>query len=112
MDTSKEYIEQCDCPEIQEQWGYRKTIKPNIHDFVHREEAKYTFGREVFLPRQDQIQEMLGDMGKCYEIFYELVLFDQRNLGQEANSMEQLWLIVYMWEKHKKIWTGKKWKNE
>jgi hypothetical protein len=111
MDKSKEYIKMCDCPDIQEQWGYRKTIKPNVHDFVHHEEAKYTFGREVWLPRQDQIQEMLQpielhellDMcGNGSGIMWEA-------LHEYADSFEQLWLAFYMLEKHKKKWDGKKW---
>ena len=104
MDTSREYIKMCDCPEIQgtiHDWRDRKSWSALIEE---RDEF-------IWLPRQDQIQDMLQpielhellDMcGNGSGIMWEA-------LHEYADSFEQLWLAFYMSEKHHKIWDGKKW---
>lgn len=131
MDTSETYIKMCNCPEIQEKWDVNtgdyywtgKSIEitewllSHIYHFAQKHMITDTYVEEqlkdcIWLPRQDQAQKMIGDMGRCYEAFYEMILFDQRNLGQEAKTMEQMWLIVYMHEEHGKAWSGTKWKKK
>ena len=148
MDTSKEYIKMCDCPEIQEQWKpiegdsfsflsepklikdyeiwalekrelsdieeWNKIIKTMGNHFVdHFVEARDCF---VWLPHQDQIQEMMGkDYKNTLDMlcdFYAVITVDQPTGFQQMFevSMEQLWLVFYMHEKHKKTWDGKQWK--
>ena len=111
MDKTEQFIKMCDCPEIQNQWGYEdgELFTPNVHDFVHHEEPKHTFGRQVWLPRQDQIQEMLQPI-KLYELLD--ICGDAMGIMWEvvceyADSFEQLWLAFYMHEKHSKIWSSK-----
>lgn len=147
MDTSKEYIKMCDCPEIQEQWKpiegdsfsflsepklikdyeiwalekrelsdieeWNKIIKTMGNHFVdHFVEARDCF---VWLPRQDQIQEMvetniLDLLNKFYKyVFDDLSWMFNKDSIIKFKSMEQLWLAFYMYEKHQKIWDGEKW---
>ncbi len=119
MDTSKEYkwyedpvyIAMADCPEIQEQIskldyiprhsGY--TIYSGDNVFKDRWQASC-----VWLPRQDQLQEMYGDFQRCcmqMSIYWE----DDTNY-EHCTSMEQLWLAFVMKEKHSKVWEEGKWK--
>ena len=115
MDTSKEYIKMCDCPEIQHA---KTSLERDGHSFhVNLPHPKYgdNFKRITWLPRQDQIQEM---MGKDHETtldllvhFYGFVTVDNP-MGIKKIfdvSMEQLWLAFYMHERHKKKWDGKEW---
>lgn len=143
MDTSEEYIKMCDCPEIQEHslhdgggqfYAWRS---PHFKKQVHVDSYPGGKGTSIWLPRQDQIQEMLG-----IKLFAGLFILDDADEGARLSymvgrfkdfvhtkcekmipleknrarveyffsSLEQLWLAFYMFEKHKKIWDGKKWK--
>ena len=144
MDTSEICIKMCKkAKEIQENWnpqwgdwlGYVHsnsllmvasswTEGPNItKDRVGTEWCKLNKGSCVWLPRQDQLQEMLG-------ILYNN--FCDRNLGRfcgwigttggpdkfynvkykmQFTSMEQLWLAFVMKEKYNKTWNGKEWER-
>jgi len=107
MDTSEEYIKMCDCPEIQEQMF-------DFEDGHNNDNSAYSGkivdgGHLVWLPRQDQIQEMFktapfvlaGDFDKKMENYIT---------GNPDNwSFEMLWLAFYMYECHQKVWNGKKW---
>lgn len=113
MDTSKAYIKMCDCPEIQGQW----MIPPYDHDFCYNTKDRYfTYGRNIsadtvddyiWLPRQDQIQEMM-QFKDLNVLMCDLWAFHSENLGyvlDNFTSMEQLWLAFYMHEKHGKLWS-------
>ena len=71
----------------------------------------------VYLPLQDQLQEMIGDFGKCQDILHEYL---SSRVGCPMSelwpspilSMEQLWLAFVMQEKYNKIWDGKDWVKE
>jgi len=134
MDTSKEYIKMSDCPEIQEKWWAdvgdfyfirdRLCRPTNVVD-VYDGKGYALLPRDAnygWLPRQDQIQEMMGDLLSkrveyqqcCYclvERAYRFADSDFCNLPI-GSSMEQLWLAFYMWEKHKKIWGKNGWEDE
>jgi len=108
MDTSETYIKMCDCGEIQNIWN------PEGLDFTHRRLGKqYKHGTMLWLPRQDQLQEMVGitrtrlitefgTFAVCHEVRGVLALNYYR-------SMEQLWLAFVMKEKHDKVWDGESW---
>jgi len=147
MDTSKEYIKMCDCPEIQKQWEskngdwywsdgdtVRKGLPPDEPEIRHifldsptylyksRDDELGTWHsisspkdkKHTWLLRQDQIQEMCKD-GQAWKTMprkftKRLAEFaDSDDYNMTAQTMEQLWLAFYMFEKHKKIWDGKKW---
>ena len=119
MDTSKEYIKMCDCPEIQEQ---EPNGKDAVNSFFHRKEMIYIESKTIWLPRQDQIQEMFGwHIIKLFSFFFDFAhesMVEQIGIGNEPKenplfkSMEQLWFAFYMLEKHTKIWTGEEWRPQ
>ena len=69
----------------------------------------------IWLPRQDQIQMiMMKDYKNTLDMlcdFYAVITVDQPTGFQRMFevSMEQLWLVFYMFKKHQKKWDGKKW---
>lgn len=117
MDYGSAYIKMCDCSEIQQ-------LCPSPHDYG--EYINYTKDivigiskrRPIWLPRQDQLQDMVGDNTwyeiRCYPIEgrrkesepYELVTFEYT---LEAPTLEQLWLAFVMKTLHSKIWSGDTW---
>ena len=76
--------------------------------------------RFIWLPRQDDIQKMIGikDTSLLIHRFHKFCYRDSiTNLMEGGSnlvfkfpisiSMEQLWLAFYMHEKHSKIWSSK-----
>ena len=93
MDTSKKYIEMC-------------TKAEEIQSEVTEEKIEHNFYITVWLPRQDQLQEMViggDDTITLTEYFLNAVsLYCDRKL-----SMEQLWLKYVMKEKYGKVWDNR-----
>ena len=137
MDTSETYIKMCDCPEIQEQWKWpgrqQSKVSPIVFneedyyegDYIVREDKLGLYIRDIYcsscslekmkeneeiiwLPRQDQIQEMTTESHRCNKCLLER-LFKFTSSDCRDESMEELWLKFYMHEEHGKIWDGKKW---
>jgi hypothetical protein len=125
MDTSKEYVEMCrEAEEIQE----RKHFIGGSF-FVHFVTGKwqkpcvYTYGMmlpyesgdySVWLPRQDQLQEMIGNFPDVLKKLYDEIWTGDHGMylgdwGAKCTSMEQLWLAFVMKEKFNKTWNGEKW---
>ncbi len=112
MDISKQYIEMCDCPEIQtgrrheplDFWQYAPDGKHVDH------------WSQVWLPRQDQLQEMVGGwptagfiewvgwLGAVYGLLCQAKPAGHLNLFLTG---EQLWLAFVMKEKYDKVWKDK-----
>ena len=135
MDTSEQYIHQCDCPEIQEGWRY----KAGDYYFVlfgDSPSKEYFFTQSIisvlgeqediprknvvklaWLPRQDQIQELLiGKIGPSWRDVSDLIdrfndWYYFQGMDTELTSMEKVWLAFYMKE-NGKVWNGKEWVNE
>ena len=70
----------------------------------------------VWLPRQDQLQEMIWDKlwtycsNKVSSLSWGVYDFYLHNEESPIpDSMEQLWLAFYMYEKHSKYWTRQGW---
>ena len=113
MDASKEYIKMCSCLEIQLQ---EFAHMPNFHfayNFngiwhIHHDVLGGEDDKKVWLPRQDQIQEMMNSYPM---LFFLRMLYLKFKPGFEPSSWEQLWLAFYMYDKHKKKWDGEKWKQ-
>ena len=137
MDKTELYIKMADCPEVQK---YRKGQKDfQIGDLI----ANYLLGKyskanfqgivifeqhdeirdrqlAVWLPRQDDIQEMMPK-NKCKCpccLTIHLYKFLEKNIeglfDGNVDSMEQLWLAFYFHEKHSKMWSSKeeKWEEK
>ena len=158
MDISEQYIKQCDCPEIQDNWephigdwiggewfidnndnigftclGVITGLNPEGHEdcVSTRGSIFWDIKASTFLPRQDQIQDMIeigmpnppkeravayfsafGLLKKflawCEEGSGSYFGSDKSNLGFMP-SMEQLWLAFLMKEKFNKSWNGREW---
>ena len=66
----------------------------------------------VFLPRQDQLQEMVGSPAWDYkfsEFSNWLDIEPGLSIFNSVTSMEQLWLAFVMKEKFNKVWNGEDW---
>ncbi len=124
MDTSETYIKMCEkAEEIQNEW-YQHTS--DTRDFIwcptHRklwavlqqgylcEKNKPCTTKGIWLPRQDQLQEMVhftcskGDVQRLLRYFIER--------SPDVQSMEQLWLAFVMKEKYNKTWKGTDWVSD
>jgi len=128
MDISPEYVKMCEkAEEIQELTpNYTTFHKPYIlsgeesnSPFVITASATEVFACEkggecknIWLPRQDQLQEMLGKpLNELLDSFLEweddaYFLLRKRD---RFTSMEQLWLAFVMKEKYGKTWDGENW---
>ena len=128
MDTSETYIKQSDCPEIQGLVRYKPAVLTFFDEGKKErplrigEDGSYFWGKkEIWLPRQDQLQEMVipEDEKDCLnkyivllDDFQDWVLNDCTGLEWahlHAVTMEQLWLAFVMKEKFNKTWNGDKW---
>ena len=139
MDTSKTYIKMCgEAGEIQKQW---KPIDGDCcwHDdsgddylgswefpattaVVHMATGndKNYWYNWLWLPHQDQLQEMLNykektsypvsHMIKHIDEFYSTMRYWEQDAGDI--TMEQLWLAFVMKEKYNKTWGGNEWGYE
>jgi len=137
MDTSKEYIKQCE-KAVEIQALYSSNIEWLAGDYysyldkTHHYEGKYPGGvwaegwtcnisyndseygldargnKHTWLPRQDQLQEMVKDKRLSWSAY----LHDFFNFSipyPKDWSMEQLWLAFVMKEKYDKTWNGEDW---
>ena len=122
MDTSKEYIKMCEeAKEIQ------KSIVLNVqHNFYGDINMCSTLQKTIWLPRQDQLQEMLledpdnrFETSICYiTLVCQFARFcgiededaeGRSNVDIRKESLEVLWLAFVMAEKYSKEWNGDKW---
>jgi hypothetical protein len=58
----------------------------------------------IWLPHQDQLQEMIGDFNTCLEL-----LFRRKLQNIYFTSMEQVWMALVMNEKYNKVWGAEGW---
>ena len=135
MDTSEQYIKMCGCPEIQKKWQAKEgdffAVKhPKekhrpvwVFDVENKIEYKEDYlptvkesqYKYIFLPRQDQIQEMgnWAISGLAQIIAEDLFPKRAKYLRQKYTSWEQILLAIYMYDEYEKVWDGKEWiKNE
>lgn len=119
MDTSKKYILMCEMAgEIQKEWFpkvgdwfYSKSMPdvsagPAIREFNANE-------GEIWLPRQDQLQEMVikEGGGTCIALIGASHLMAERLNHYIFDSFEQLWLAYLMHNRYQKEWDNEKWIN-
>ena len=130
MDSSEQYIEMCRmAQEIQSlfeiadgDFCYKEVVfciceKCNVKDSYGRTYIdEHNKSEYIWLPRQDQLQEMLiaDDRQQRYcelwHSFKKYVMFELVNSDDEdLTSFEQLWLCSVMKEKYNKIWNGSDW---
>ena len=126
MDRSSYYIRMCEgIEEIQEQWqpefgdfyvsmslDLMSPCQPIMSDLERNVSYLKTI-KAVWLPRQDQLQEMVIEN---YATFWDLAIaFSNVLMGENASyfekfdSMEKLWLAFIILEKYKRKWKDGEW---
>ena len=125
MDTSEQYIKMCEkAGEIQGLWN------PQNGDFCwHPNEGEEAFGcwefpaelsivtiseenpqdwwlNWLWLPRQDQLQEMMSVDPKG---LVSRLMNITAALDEDFVSMEQVWLALVMKERYNKVWSEGEW---
>lgn len=128
MDISETYCEMCSkAQEIQKNWlpGSGDFLRLRGADYIDVASDKYDAFREdgdVWLLRQDQLQEMLdidmweirayppNELAGLHQFEMLGYLPDgQGLLNAEGNTLEQLLLILVMKRKFRKCWDGQDW---
>lgn len=132
MDTSPEYIRMCEkAVEIQSLWkplgGDIFMGWADVDIVMDGEEPKELVigseiwgdyvrpmkGHSVWLPRQDQLQDLLWPeghdltLGEC-QLVWEFARKNREKLA-DFNSWEKLWLCFLMSENFNKTWNGEDW---
>ena len=112
MDRTEIYIKMSDCEEIQGlkvgNWEHGDFLCVNHQVFNYPVGYRHD---AIWLPRQDQLQEMLQPCG------FGILLWDFHSFAstlirdENITSMEQLWLAFVMKERFNKVWDGKEWIN-
>jgi len=80
---------------------------------VDYEYESYYKETDVWLPRQDELQDMV--IGEYYglvsmmEQFYHWAIGELERSGFPKTSIEQLWLAFVMKENYNKVWDGENW---
>lgn len=113
MDTSKKYIKTCEkAKEIQDNWEILNEdyVYNKIWNISRICMDGFNLGSCVWLPRQDQLQDMIKWNKKWYKgaYLYPLIDFYESFAGNQWESLEQLWLAFVMYEKYQKIWDEEK----
>ena len=139
---TENFIKQCEkADEIQKlcyykkgDWFYTKKHRNDVTNGLYiisgdwdlcyansnREDNWLTRAKGVWLPTQEQLQEMLNAYSNYERInrFYEFVHLDTSEYGWNKwcefvndSSMNELWLCYVMKKLYNKIWTGEKWKE-
>jgi hypothetical protein len=126
MDKSSQYIRMCESAKvIQEKW------KPEFGDFfvsmslgltslcqpitsALEKEASYLEKiKAVWLPRQDQLQEMvIENHAMPWDLalaFSNVLMGDNASYFDSFDSMDKLWLAFIMLAKYKKQWKEGEW---
>ena len=121
MDKTKEYVEMCEkAEELKEFWPHRECIEApyGVNIVEWGENGNCWSNREnsmlIWLPRQDQLQEMIDWSAFSYVVSTKVKRIDDfyNTLKEVPESMEQLWLAFVMKEKYQKVWDGKDWRKE
>ena len=132
MDTSETYIKMCEkAEEIQKQkeaegleHGDYIYAKDGLDFWFHtgkvellvgKPEYRYALLGVIFIPRIDQLQEMVPSKigGNFWDVLIDLFKWINHKKWSDyvPRSMEQLWLAFGMFKKYNKVWTNNEWRN-
>ena len=133
MDTSETYIKMCGKAKLDHFWKEgdfyyvpERSILQKFREIwgkvlvFRKEEVSYKEWHQViWLPRQDQLQEMIPRITdvRCLvlpKLLCEFVYYNHSsvcNTAKQFTSMEQLWLAFMMKEKYNKVWTRQEWEE-
>ena len=81
-----------------------------VDDKYNKKAMKKVNRKYIWLPIQEQLQEMIKKR-HIYYLIKDFQIFQVKHtVGLHINDMNKLWLAFVMYEKYNKIWTGKIWK--
>ena len=120
MDTSKKYIKMCEkAVEVQKLWIPKRgdfIVEPAKKDsaLIISASLNRMFPMDIWLPRQDQLQEICPYkypeyVFRFYDFLQKEFIYKDEWICLDSFSMEQLWLAFVMKEKWNKIWDGQNW---
>jgi len=120
MDTSETYVKMCEkAGEIQEQrrdiWETGDFFSRGLGVEVHCDYD--AFEGCTWLPRQDQLQEMIPLKMSASWLFLDAFIRDYMETIDESydfpswDSWEQLWLAFVMKECYNKLWVNEEWET-
>ncbi len=132
MDTSKEYIKMCrkfyNSLKLEEKLQLFGFPEIGFNCINITRDGNWWWHGDLLsdcipLPRQDQLQEMIGSYPDCYlefvnwnEISYPIIAYPLQKQQPHPfwyfKSLEQLWLAYVMKRKFNKIWDGENWVYE
>ncbi len=126
MDQTADYVKMCGSAK-----GIQKTWTPEFGDFfvslslgmtspsqtitsdLEKEASYLKTIKAVWLPRQDQLQEMVIEQyATPWDLaiaFTNVLMGDRSSYFDKFDSMEKLWLAFIMLERNKKQWKEGKW---
>ena len=127
MDTGETYIKICEKAEeiqaIRRDRGfiygdyYYEPISRNWN-IIYDSQKSYMYSMPmcIWLPRQDQLQEILFIhkehlFPQCV-LLKEFIKENELYIVSFLKSMEQLWLAFVMYKKYNKVWNGENWIKE
>jgi hypothetical protein len=109
MDTSIEYVKMCEKAEEVQEFGESHQEELGLYDydknfFIHRRTET------IWLPRQDQLQEMVVGTLKTWALaqLFNDFLYNQSEQTLRW-SFEKLWLAFVMEKRFGKTWDGEEW---
>lgn len=118
MDTNKQYIKMCErAQEIQKYYQKEHKVNISLGDWVYQYTIKsiktvpnkYLPEVGFWVPRQDQLQEMVYHEEWDGLELYTFVEFSAYVIKYyKCGTLEQLWLAFVMKEKYNKIWNNEK----
>lgn len=134
MDKTKTYIKMSDCEEIQKQmpelWHSPCCLEKDFSKWssapsqpiyvITKEEYVYIteesgLSRQVWLPRQDELQAMVKDnykdVGDLAYFFWAWIAKYAVMEIDKFTLMKQLWLAFVMWTLYHKKWHNDKWEK-
>jgi len=126
LDKNKEgnyiYVEECDVIAVVnrpnfywlEEWGNGKPCGMWVGWYDESDYPEYYGKKYVWLPTQEQLQEMIGQnladrnfITRNMVFFADYYFFDRN----DPVSWEKFWLAMVMLFKYEKRWDGKNWKE-
>ncbi len=121
MDCGSNYIKMCEkAEEIHSLRRYNLEVgdyafEDNHIIIIGSDRYQYR-GKGIWLPRQDQLQEMVKDGLAWLHVRFDEFVRSRKGEWlsgeiQDYDSFEQLWLAFVMREKFGKAWDGKEWNS-
>lgn len=110
MNFTDQYIKMCDCDEVQ---AHKKSFAERQVPVMPKDYLKV-----LYIPYQHDLQSLIFQYGSCqYKLLTDFYEWCKEYRDNDIDmvkgcTLEELWLMFYMWRDHQKIWNGEKWVKE